>query len=173
MKLYHYSEEPGIEFFNSRFHHVLQDTAVWAISETYRHNYLFSKYCLRICYYATEESSREDLECFIGYSEAKYILYLESPFWDKMIRTILYEYALLVETFQLHNVPAGYYLSKESVAPVSCRKLDRIAAELWKLDVALRIATSLKRLYEEVRKSTPNYSMIRMRNAKTLSGHNK
>ncbi len=166
LRLFHFSEEANIPIFYPRPHQTLPNPSVWAISNSYRQNYLFPRNCPRIAYHVTKDTSKSDRERFIGYSDAHYILVIESGWWEILQNTTLYEYEFPIESFQIHNVPAGYYISEYEVTPIACRELLDLPNELLKLDVELRITPTLLPLYRQVTESSLNFSMIRMRNAK-------
>jgi len=60
---------------------------------------------------------------------------------------------------------AGYYVSHQPVVPLSVIRIDDALAELLTGDVEIRFTPSLIQLAAEVRKSSLNFSFIRMRNA--------
>jgi hypothetical protein len=61
---------------------------------------------------------------------------------------------------------AGYYISRESVMPVSETKIDDVLSALLEHDVELRVMPSLWKLREAAIHSTLGYSIIRMHKAR-------
>lgn len=168
--LYHISEEPDIARFDPRPAPSLssgqQGTMVWAISGRLLHNYLLPRDCPRVTFYALPDSAPEDIERLMGQSAAQYIVAIEAGWFERAYSTRLYCYELPPAPFTVHaDEGAGYYISKESVVPLSVRTIDAPLAEITSRNVELRATPSLWPLRDAVIASTLQYSIIRMRNA--------
>jgi hypothetical protein len=168
-KLYHISEDPKIKIFMPRlspshFDSVKTDV-VFAISEKLLHNYLLPRDCPRVAFYATEKSSREDIEKLIGLSCADYVIAVENKWLSAIQMTTLFLYEMPVENFCLLDECAGYYISKQAIEPVSVKPVYNILGELMKRNIELRFMPSLQHLADTIKKSTLNFSMIRMKNS--------
>jgi hypothetical protein len=61
---------------------------------------------------------------------------------------------------------AGYYITYEAIEPIAVTAIPDVIAELLKRDVELRFTPNLNKLADAVAKSSLNFSLIRMRNAK-------
>jgi hypothetical protein len=169
MKLYHISEEQGIEIFEPRpspqaYENIMNDT-VFAINEEMLHNYLLPRDCPRVTYYSKPDSSKEDIKKFIGNNGYKYIINVEEGWLERIKRTTLYLYELPAEHFTLLDEDSGYYISYSPVKPVKVKIVNDILSELAGRDVKLRILPALKELAKEVSESSLQFSIIRMRNA--------
>ena len=68
-------------------------------------------------------------------------------------------------SFELNDAGAGYYISREPVAPSRVTPIDDLLAALLAHDVELRVMPSLWRLCDTVVASSLQFSIIRMRNA--------
>ena len=169
-RLFHISEEPGIHLFEPRpspshFEGINGDV-VFAIEDNLLHNYLLPRDCPRVTWYAGAKTTGADKELFMGNSAANYTVVVESG-WDRRIKeTTLYCYEFPAEAFILIDECAGYYISYHPVMPISVTPVTDIMAELLKRNVELRFTPSLIQLADAVSKSTLNFSLIRMRNAK-------
>ena len=69
-RLFHVSEDTGITRFEPRPSPSADagviGTAVWALSEDFLPNYLLPRDCPRICFRASERTTDEDRERFLG-----------------------------------------------------------------------------------------------------------
>ncbi|MEO8514755.1 MAG: DUF6886 family protein [Ignavibacteria bacterium] len=169
MKLYHVSEEPGIEVFETRHspqhYNSINENVVFAISDVMLHNYLLPRDCPRVNFYAKADSTQIDNNTFMRNSKKKYIVNIEESWLERVKQTALYLYELPIETFTLLDEGAGYYISYIAVKPLSVLVVDDLLSEIVKRDVELRVLSSLKQLEYEVSNSSLQFSIIRMRNA--------
>ena len=171
-KLFHISEQAGITIFNPRpspsVYQAIKKDVVFAVSEILLHNYLLPRDCPRVTYYATEKTVDSDRRKFIENSTAKYVMIVESGWYRRIAETTLYCYEFPVESFQLLDDCAGYYISNNPVIPLAFTAVpDIIAALTGRGNIELRFTPSLTSIADAVIKSTLNYSLIRMRNAKS------
>jgi hypothetical protein len=175
MKLYHVSEEADIKIFYPRpspqFYKNIKGDVVFAIDDKMLHNYLLPRDCPRVTFYAKPDSSKSDKDKFIGKSEKKYIITVESGWAERIKQTTLYLYQLPTESFRLLDEGAGYYISYEAVKPVSVHHVTDVLTKLTKQDTELRFMPSIRDLAEEVSKSTLQFSIMRLRNAGLQHNH--
>ena len=171
MKLYHVSEEPDIAEFHPRpspqVYDSVKGNVVFAVSEDMLHNYLLPRECPRVTFYAKADSTAADIEKFIGNSEKKFIINVEECRLESIKKGILYLYKLPAEDFELLDEGAGYYVSYKSVKPSEVIVIDDILEELKRDNVELRVLHSIRKLAEDIAKSSLQYSIIRLRNAKS------
>ncbi|HEY4325579.1 MAG TPA: hypothetical protein VGN20_16405 [Mucilaginibacter sp.] len=169
-RLFHISEKPGIGLFEPRpspshFDSITGD-CVYAISGTLLHNYLLPRDCPRVTYYLADETTESDKEKFFGNSAASHIVIVESDWYQRIRETTLFCYEFSNEVFALLDECAGYYISYKPVIPLSVSQINDIMAELLNRNIELRFTPSLIKLANDVVKSSLNFSIIRMRNAK-------
>ena len=169
-RLFHVSEEPGISTFEPRpspshFESITGDV-VFAISGSLLHNYLLPRDCPRVTYYSTEKTTLADKEKFFGNSAVDNIIIVESGWYHRIKNTTLYCYEFLNEGFSFLDECAGYYISYKHVVPQSITPVEDIIAELLSRNIELRFTPSLIKMADDVAKSSLNFSIIRMRNAK-------
>jgi len=168
--LYHVSDQPGIKLFEPRpAPHPgvgVEGDVVWVVDEEHLHNYLLPRDCPRVTFYATEQSDPADVERLIGPGGARYVIAIESHWLPEIQQQRLYKYELDPTDFTVFDEGAGYYISRQSVAPLSETKIDDILGALLEHNVELRIMASLWGLREAVIRSTLQFSIIRMRNAR-------
>jgi hypothetical protein len=171
-RLFHLSEEPGIAKFVPRpspsFFPAIKGDVVYAITDKLLHNYLLPRDCPRVTYYANPESKPEDIDRFLGQSNATFVVAIEAAWFQRVKETVLYSYEFPTGSFIPLDENAGYYISYESVAPLAERRIDDIFGELLsRRDIELRVLPELWTLGDAVVKSSLSYSLIRMRNALT------
>jgi hypothetical protein len=167
--LFHISEDPRIKIFEPLqapfYPDLIVQNVVFAINNTMLHNYLLPRDCPRVTFYEGAQTSRRDKKEFLGKSTAKYVICVESAWLQSIQRTTLYCYKFLSDSFSLLDECAGYYISCSTVIPVSAKPIYNLMEELLKRDVELRFMPSIIELSEAVKRSSLNFSLIRMRNA--------
>ena len=169
-RLFHISEEPAIQLFEPRpspshFDGINGDV-VFAIADDLLHNYLLPRDCPRVTWYTGPKTTDADKERFMDNSAANYIVVVESGWYQRIKETILYCYEFPADNFTLIDECAGYYISYHPVIPISVKPINDTMTELLNRNIELRFTPSLIPLADAVGKSTLNFSLIRMRNAK-------
>jgi hypothetical protein len=161
--LFHLSEEGGIERFDPRPSEYTSYPVVWAITADRMCNYLVPRDCPRVTYYAGPKTTTEDVDRFLGESNA--VVAVEAGWFERIRRGRLFCYHLPPENFECVDACAGYFVSRVPVAPERVEVFDDLIAELLKRDVEVRFAPELWTLRDAVVSSTLEFSLIRMRNA--------
>jgi hypothetical protein len=168
-RLFHISEEDGIEKFDPRpspsFFSSIKGDVVFAISGRLLHNYLLPRDCPRVTYYAGPSTSPEDRQRFLGQSRATHVVAIEAGWFLRVSAIILYCYEFAADNFMCLDEVAGYYISYQQEMLVSRRRIDDILGELLKGHVELRVLPELWTLAGGVKESSLSFSLIRMRNA--------
>lgn len=162
--LFHISEEPGIERLGPRPSQYTTGPVVWAISAERLCNYLVPRDCPRVTYYAGRETTASDVERFLGSTRA--VVAIEESWLKRLQSCRLYCYHLPATTFECLDECAGYFVSRVPVVVEHIEIFDDVLSEFRKRNVELRLLPSLWPLRDEVLRSTLQFSMIRMRNAK-------
>ncbi|SEM88915.1 DUF6886 family protein [Paenibacillus sp. OV219] len=167
--LYHFSEDPNIKLFTPRqLEYRLDEPAmVWAIDAFYAVHYYFPRDCPRICLWPMKGTTAEDRERFFGLSCTERLLAIESAWLDRLRTTVLYRYRFDDADFELYEANAGYYTATKEVKPVSVERMDDLLQWIVSAGVELRVMPSLQQLRDAVLTSTVNFSMIRMKNARS------
>lgn len=168
MTLYHISEIPGIRFFEPRRapeRSGLEGEVVWAIDREHLPNYLLPRDCPRVTFRATEASSVKDVEQLAGPGNPKRVIAIESGWVERVLAQRLVCYEFDSQSFELHDKGAGYWVSRQRVAPQSEREILSPLVALLEEEIELRIMPSLWELREAVANSSLEFSIIRMRNA--------
>jgi hypothetical protein len=163
MMLFHISEDAVIERFEPRDVEGNGDGLVWAIDADRLRNYLVPRDCPRVTYYANQDSSRDDVERFLGSSAS--VMAVEHAWWERLRSARLYCYQLPLDTFECRDECAGYFVSRAPVTPIDVRVVDDCLGELLVRGVEVRLLPNLWHLHDAVVASTLQFSIIRMRNA--------
>ncbi len=167
MRLYHISETPGIKEFIPRRSLRKQKKLVWAIAEDKLHNYLLPRDCPRVTFFPKPDSDLADIKNLIGNSNLKAVVAIEKKWVSIIQKTVLYRYEFNAKDFVLEDKSAGYYVSEKPQKPISVTVIKSILNELSMYNIELRIMSSLWKIREAVIKSTLDFSIIRMQNARS------
>ena len=173
MRLFHFSDDPGIKRFVPRAVRVpskravggewLNGPLVWAIDEWHQPMYLFPRECPRILLWPLPETTEADRIKWFGDSHSRMLAHIEEAWLERLERETVYRYELPVESFEDLG-DSGQWVSREAVIPLRIEALGGLPTELALRDVELRVLprlTPLKKVWE----SGLHASGIRLRNA--------
>lgn len=163
--LYHISEDPEILRFEPRPSPYHDEPVVWAIDDEHLRNYLLPRDAPRVTFYPIDSTVAEDVVRFVGTGGARAVVAVEAAWADRIRSATLYCYHLSEEQFVEHDPGAGYFVSREAVAPVRVEPVSDVFRALSIRSVEIRILPSLWPLHDAIVSSTLQFSMIRMRNA--------
>lgn len=166
MKLFHFSEETDIKIFEPRTIYDQTDAKVWTIDEYHAPHYLFPRECPRVCIWPNKDTNELDYEFFFGMSKGSRIIAIETDWYDRVRKGCVYRYIFESTDFELEDKNAGYYVSRKAVKPIEIEKIDDLITAILDEGIELRVTPSLIPFKKHILKSTVNFSMIRMRNAK-------
>jgi len=161
--LFHISEEPDIKRFEPRGSEYVSEPIVWAIEAERLCNYLLPRDCPRVTFYAGRETTRADIEQFLGTSPA--VVAVESGWFERIRACRLYCYHFSPDLFECFDECAGYFVSRVPIEPEFVEVFDDVIAELLKRGIELRFVPNLWFLRDAVATSTLEFSLIRMRSA--------
>lgn len=171
MRLFHVSEQSGIKLFIPRplpqKYDKIKGNVVFAVTDEMLHSYLLPRDCPRVTYYAKPDSEINDINKYIGNTYKKYIINIETGWMKILEKTILYLYEFHPDNFDLLDEGAGYYISYHPVTPLSVTIVNDPISEINKRNAELRISVDLKIMAELIKNSTLQFSIIRLRNAKS------
>jgi hypothetical protein len=177
MRLFHFSEDGGIEIFNPRSVRIpserpagrewLNGPLVWAIGEPHQAMYLFPRECPRVVLWQTPETTAEDRAAWWGEESPRMIACIEWAWFERIRDNRLYRYELPSSSFEDLN-DAGMWISRTPVVPLRVDLIEDVLGTLSDLDVELRLMPILTPL-QNVWATTLHASGIRLRNAKNCS----
>ena len=168
MRLYHFSEEPGIGLFVPRPPEARpeMEPLIWAVDEEHAATYLFPRDCPRILLWPTEATSAEDRERWWGDRDASFIACVEWEWFERLRDGRLYRYVMPAESFVPLPDDPWMWVSRAAVEPLAVEPVGDLVAALATARVELRIMPSLRPLWG-VWESTLHFSGIRLRNSRT------
>ena len=174
MRLFHFSDDPGIEVFEPRPVRVPSDRGagrewlngplVWAVSEPYQALYLFPRDCPRIVVLRKPGADAADEALWFGERDCQAIGHIEWDWWERVRTTPLFRYELPVAPFEALG-DAGHFVSRTAVEPLAMHPLADLPAALQAAGVELRLMRRLTPLWDLWRTTTLHVSGSRLRNA--------
>ncbi len=167
-RIFHVSEEPGIEWFEPRLGQAFPEEGplVFAIAETHLRNYLVPRNCPRVTYGATKTCKKADVDRYLEGDWARKVLAIEKDWLERAKVVSLFQYEFDSDLFLCLDAGAGTYVARETVAPKRVACIERPLEVLKGQGVKVRTLESLWPLHDEITQSSSQFSMIRMRNAK-------
>ena len=172
MRLFHFSDNPAIEYFEPRpvlipssrpaEREWLNGPLVWAIDDSHDFMYLFPRDCPRILIWAKRGTYVEDRETWLG--EWRAAAYVESGWFDRLKAETIYRYEMPVEGFEDLD-DAGMWVARRTVVPIGLAAMSELHSEFKPRGVELRVVVSLKPL-KSLWQSSLHVSGIRLRYAR-------
>jgi hypothetical protein len=169
-RLWHVSEDPGIERFDprpppSKVTGVVFD-CVWTVDERHLVNYLLPRDCPRVCYYSLPESRPEDVALLLDGKGERHVVAIEAGWLERARSTALTLYAFAPDDFECVDAGAGYFVARRSQRARGKETVREPLAELAARGAQLVVLDSLHALCDAVVASSLQFSAIRMRNAR-------
>ncbi|MDO8295713.1 MAG: hypothetical protein Q7T19_04645 [Caulobacter sp.] len=173
MRLFHFSEDPGIKTFVPR--HVatrvergpdrewLNGPLVWAIDEIIQPLYFFPRDCPRIVMWPKAETTQADMDLWWAGRDCRMVAHIESDWLSRLHSAVLHRYELPVDSFESLG-DAGMWVSRDPVTPIAVERMVDLPAALKAEGVDLRVLNRLTSL-REAWDSSLHVSGVRLRNA--------
>jgi hypothetical protein len=164
--LWHVSDRRGIDRFEPRSIDTDGSTEplVRAIDEEHVPAYWFPRDLPRGTFWAAAGTTGEDVDAFLASDRARRVHAIQRDWLAELRGARLVAYRLPGETFELYDETAGYYVSREAVAPVEVVELAGLEARHAAAGIELRVVDDLDELWQRVIRSTLVFSGIRLRN---------
>ena len=162
--LWHVSEDPTIEVFEPHHDelHALDEPLVWAVDTHYWWLYWFPRDCPRACFEASEDTTDEDVDRWLGGDRKRRVSVIEWTWLERFQAARVYAYRLPPGTFEPWD---KFLVSRETVVPLEVVELGDLHARHAAAGNELRIAPALYPLWDKVFETTLDFSGIRLRNA--------
>lgn len=166
MKLFHFSEDPGITTFVPRSPEKRPEVEpmVWAVDEERAWTYLFPRDCPRVLLWPTAETTDADLGRWFGGTANARIACIEWRWLAAMHSTSLYRYEMDPVRFRPLEDDPWMLVSFEEEMPVSMEPVGNLVEALAAEEVELRLMPGPAPLYGAWEHSF-HFSGIRLRNA--------
>lgn len=166
MRIFHVSEESGIQVFHPRKPTRTDlnpaQGLVWAIDDQCLPNFLMPRNCPRVCYHVGPNTSKSDKQAYISSKSCLHVVVIENKWYEPMKHTKLYLYEFDTKEFTLQDENAGYYVSETSQIPIAKLEVVDVFQELFKRNVELRFVNNLWDMFDEIQNTTFRWSMCRM-----------
>lgn len=163
--LWHASDDPNIAIF--RPHRaptaLIDDDLVWAVDDERVPAYWFPRDCPRATFWIGPRATPGDAALLNG---ARRVHAIEWDWWERFRIARVFLYLMPPDTFAVHDADAGYFVSREPVAPLARIEIDDLVRKHAESGVELRVMTDLWPLWDRVVASTLEFSGIRLRNAR-------
>ena len=141
----------------------VDDDLVWAIDDAHVPAYWFPRACPRATFWIGPMTTAADTAWLNG---ATRVHAIEWQWSERFREGRIFLYLMPPSTFTVHDADAGYYGSRESVAPLATVELDDLVREHADAGIELRVMDDLWPLWDKVTASTLQFSGIRLRNAR-------
>ena len=158
-RLFHVSEEPGIDRFRPRPNYRVAGEMVWAVDEPHLVNFLVPRGCPRITYGLGAGTTPEDAACFLPGGPRRVVAF-EAAWLDRVRGCKLYVYEMPPETFEVELSEAGYWISRSAVTPIACETVGDPLAALTAAGAEVRVLQDFWPLCDAVAASTLEFSVI-------------
>jgi hypothetical protein len=164
--LWHVSDDPRIVRFDPRAidSHDSPEALVWAIDDQHVPAYWFPRECPRGTFWAIESTSDDDVRRFLTGDRSLRVHALQADWLEEFRSARLWAYRLPPETFERYERAAGYWVSRAAVEPTGMEDLGDLLERHAAAGIELRVVPKLTPLWEEVIRSTLEFSGIRLRN---------
>ena len=162
--LWHVSEDPTIARFepHHRPGHTLDEQLVWAIDTRHLPLYWFPRDCPRATWWAKDDTSDDDVQRWLDGDRSRRVSVIESAWLERMRGVRLFAYRMPEKTFEPWD---KFFVSRETVVPLELVELGDLLARHAKAGIELRITPALYPLWDNVIRTTLEFSGIRLRNA--------
>ena len=159
-RLFHVSEEAGLQRFEPRPNHRVSGEMVWAVDEAHLVNFLTPRDCPRVTYGLGPKTTADDIARFLSPGLRRVVAF-EAGWLDRTRAVTLYIYEMPVETFELELQDAGYWISRSAVTPIGCEIVHDALAALAEAGAEVRVLQDFWPLCDAVAASTLEFSIIR------------
>jgi len=165
--LLHFSEDPTIEVFRPHIPASSPDNPamVWAVDEEHAPGFWFPRQCPRACCWSIGKPMTDVGRTLLGMGAAARMHAIENAWLERMRACRMYVYRFDAATFGVHNADAGYYSTRETVAPLSVEPIGDLLALHAAANVELRIVPNLWPIIDAIVASGLEFSIIRKMNA--------
>ncbi len=161
-RLFHFSEDPHIAVFRPHIATTASDTQplVWAIDEQHAPSYWFPRDCPRACCWAGEKPVSKAGLALLGPAGMR-LHAIEEGWLEPMRACRLYAYGLDRAQFEPKVADAGYWVTRQEIAPLSVTPVGDLLNRHAEAGIELRIVHNLWPLIDEIVSSGLEYSIIR------------
>jgi hypothetical protein len=166
-RLFHFSEDPTVALFRP---HVAptsseREPLVWTIDEEHAPSYWFPRDCPRACCWVGQTPIPDAGEALLRLGGARRLHAIEASWLERVQACRLYAYEFDPAPFKPKLAQAGYWVTREEVAPLSVSLVGNLLARHVEAGIELRIVKTLWPLIDAILESGLEFSIIRKTNA--------
>jgi hypothetical protein len=167
--LLHFSEDPGISVFAPHVAPTAEETdpLVWAVDEAHQPSYWFPRNCPRACCWDNGTPLTEAGRALIGTSRGRRMHAIEDAWLERMHACKLFVYRFDPKPFVQHDAPGGFWVSRETVKPLSVEPVGDLFEHHKAAGIDLRVVDDFGAMADAIVASGLGFSIIRRRNART------
>lgn len=164
--LLHFSEDPNIAVFAP---HVAptsaeKDALVWAVDEAHQPSYWFPRDCPRACCWNNGTPLTDAGRALLGTAGRMHAI---EDVWLERVRACrLFVYRFDPKPFVLHDAPGGFWVSRETVTPLTVEPVGDLIARHAGAGIDLRTVEDFGAIADAIIASGLGFSIIRRRNAR-------
>ena len=166
--LLHFSEDSHIRVFAPHVAAtaVEKDALVWAVDAAHQPSYWFPRDCPRACCWDDGNALSEAGKALLGTSAARRMHAVEDAWLARLRACRLFVYRFDPKPFVLHDAPGGFWVSRETVEPLSVEPVGDLAARHAAAGIDLRVVEDFQAVADAIIASGLGFSIIRRRNAR-------
>jgi hypothetical protein len=138
---------------------------VWALDEEHAPSYWFPRDCPRACCWVGQTPILEAGEALLRLGCARRLHAIEASWLERVQVCRLYAYEFEPTLFEPRVADAGYWTTREEVAPLSVSPVGDLLARHVEAGIELRIVRNLWPLIDAIVESGLEFSIIRKANA--------
>jgi len=163
--LLHFSEDPNIKVFTP---HVPASSPnnpplVWAVDESHAPGFWFPRQAPRACCWTIRKPVSPIARELLGIGTRMHAM--EKVWLDRMRACRMYVYRFDPTPFGMQNTEAGYYSSRETIAPLSVEPAGDLLELHARAGIELRVVENLWPTIDAILASGLEFSIIRKMNA--------
>jgi hypothetical protein len=166
--LLHYSENPDIQVFAP---HIPASSPhnpprVWAVDEAHAPGFWFPRQAPRATCWSIGKPVTEIGRTLIGMGASGRMHAIELDWLERMRACKMYVYRFDAAPFEIYDVPAGYFATTQTIAPLSVEPIGDLLDLHAKAGIELRFVPNLWPIIDAIVESGLEFSIIRKMNAK-------
>lgn len=165
--LLHFSEDPRIEVFRPHVPASSPDNPpmVWAVDEEHAPGFWFPRHAPRACCWSGGKPLTDIGRSLLRMGAYKRMHAIENVWLERMRYCKMYMYRFDAAPFSVHNSDAGYFSTRETIAPLSVEPIGDLLALHAAANIELRIVPNLWPIIDAIVASGLEFSIIRKMNA--------
>jgi|SRR5579871_3213472 len=163
--LLHFSEDPSIKVFEPHVPASSPDEPpmVWAVDEEHAPGFWFPRQAPRACCWNVGKPLTDIGQALLGTGARMHAI--ETAWLERMRSCRMYLYRFDPAPFELRNENAGYYVTRQTVAPISVEPAGDLLALHAAANIELRVVPNLWPVIDAILASGLEFSIIRKMNA--------